>query len=96
MIRPWPADPDQLTFDSPELHGYDGPTVEWWFDVVEGTHDLRQSRIRSYLNSYGFHHHVCLSDGPEDEPHFYQHEGWPVREMVDDHVARLVERELRL
>lgn len=29
----WPADPDQLTFDSPRFHGYDGPTVEWWLEV---------------------------------------------------------------
>lgn len=30
-----PGKPDtvQLTFDSPELHGYDYPSVEWWFEV---------------------------------------------------------------
>lgn len=38
MSGPLPEPPDtiQLTLESPELHGYDGPTVDWWLEVKKG------------------------------------------------------------
>lgn len=67
--------------------------------------DWARQRLREMVRSYisritvAPHFHVCNGERPtaseDSPPAFYQHEAWPVREMVLDHVARVVEREIR-
>lgn len=68
------------------------------------------SRSQSRLSAFGFstrgylgvvcpHFHVCNGARPtaseDSPPAFWQYEAWEVREMVMDHVQRLVEEEVR-
>lgn len=58
-------------------------------------------RYRSYLNVMAPHFHICNGsrptagpstlEGGDRPPAFYQHEAWPVRDMVMDHLIRLAQ-----
>lgn len=52
-----------------------------------------RTRYRTVLDWWAPHFHICDRSGPDEGPVFYQFESWPVREMVMEHVVRLV-REL--
>jgi len=45
---------------------------------------------RSYLDVTTPHFHVCNRSEPDEGPLFLQFEAWLVRELVMDHVGRLV------
>lgn len=49
------------------------------------------ARYRRVLDWWAPHFHICNRSGPDEGPVFYQHEAWPVREMVMRHLCRLIE-----
>lgn len=50
--------------------------------------------VRSFLDGRVPHFHICNRGGPGEGPLFFQDQAWEVREMVLDHVERVVRRKL--
>lgn len=73
----------KIVTDVQELSRMDEEFARW---------QLREM-IRSYLSriTVAPHFHIC--NGPRPGGHFYQSEAWEVRDMVLDHVTRVIERE---